>query len=240
MRRSGQSRGPGRPQLALVDAPDQTTNRCQFNTREETPIKHCRVGALLAAVAATVCALPPALIVPSQRAAAQTNPTLNNVIPESAALTLHAKITAIDPSTRTVTLTGQLGNAVTVVAGPVVQLDMLRVGDRVNSKCYRSVAFVVNPPAGGSGVPVSDDEIAQMTTQPAQAPGGVGVRLPRVSGTVVDIDLADHSVDLVNPSGGSIYTVDVTDPARIAMLGTLKLGDTITVVISQAMAFRSN
>jgi len=30
--------------------------------------------------------------------------------------------------------------------------------------------------------------------------------------------------------------VDVTDPARITMLGTLKLGDTITAVISQAVA----
>ena len=71
--------------------------------------------------------------------------------------------------------------------------------------------------------------------QPAQAPGGGGVRLTRVSGTVVGIDIAAHSVDLVNPAGGDIYTVDVTEPPRIAMLGTLNPGDTITAVISQAM-----
>ena len=169
-------------------------------------------------------------------AAAQANPTLTSVIPESAAVTVHAKITAIDPGARAVTLVGASGNAVTVTAGPLVRLDLLKVGDRVNAKYYRSVGFVVNPAAGGNGVPVSDDQIAQITAQPAQAPGGLGVRLTKVSGTVVGINLAAHSVDLVNPSGGGIYTIDVTDPARIAMLGTLKLGDTITAVISQAVA----
>jgi hypothetical protein len=186
----------------------------------------------VAAAIILTCALP-AL---SDRAAAQANPTLSNVVPESAAVTVHAKITAIDPSTRAVTLVGASGNAITVAAGPLVRLDLLKVGDRVNAKYYRSVGFVVNPPAGGNGVPVSNDQIQQLTAQPAQAPGGVGVRLTEVSGTVVGLDLAAHSIDLVNPSGGAIYTVDVTDPARIALLGTLKLGDTITAVISQALA----
>jgi Cu/Ag efflux protein CusF len=177
------------------------------------------------------CALP---ALPPD-AAAQTNPTLTNVIPESAAVTLHATITAIDTGTRAVTLAGASGTAVTVTAGPLVRLDLLKVGDRVNAKYYRSIGFVVNPPAAGNGVTVSDNEIAQITAQQAQAPGGVGVRLTRVSGTVVGIDLAAHSVDLVNPSGGAIYTVDVTDPARVALLSTLKLGDTVTAVISQAV-----
>jgi hypothetical protein len=62
------------------------------------------------------------------------------------------------------------------------------------------------------------------------------VRLTKISGTVVGIDAAAHRVDIVNPAGGGIYTVDVTDPSRAAMLGSLKVGDTITAVISQALA----
>jgi len=192
-----------------------------------------RISARTVAAAIVMACAVPAL---PHDAAAQANPTLTSVIPESAAVTVHAKITAIDPGARAVTLVGASGNAVTVTAGPLVRLDLLKVGDRVNAKYYRSVGFVVNPAAGGNGVPVSDDQIAQITAQPAQAPGGLGVRLTKVSGTVVGINLAAHSVDLVNPSGGGIYTIDVTDPARIAMLGTLKLGDTITAVISQAVA----
>jgi len=169
-------------------------------------------------------------------AAAQPISTLQNVIPESEAVTLQAKISAIDPGTRAITLVGSTGNALTVTAGPAVRLELLKTGQTVNAKYYRSVGFLVNAPQGGSEVPASNDQIAQIIAQSAQAPGGVGIRLTQVSGTVVGIDLSSHSINVVNPSGGLIYTIDVTDPARIAMLGSLKVEDTITAVVSQVLA----
>ena len=170
------------------------------------------------------------------RAAAQ-NPVLSNVVPESEALTIHAKITAMNPATRAVTLAGASGNQVTVTAGPDVRLEMLKVGDTVNAKYYRSVAFMVTPPATGSSTtPTSNDQITQVLARPVQAPGGLGVRTTQVQGAVVGIDLAANSVDVVNPSGGGVYTLHVTDPARIPMLASLKVGDTITAVVSQVVA----
>ena len=170
-------------------------------------------------------------------AAAQGSSTPQNVVPESESAVIHAKITAIDPSTRAVTLRGRSGHMVTLTAGPAVRLEMLKVGDTVNARYYRSVSFLVRPPSGGSGLPApSDDQISQVVAQNAQAPGGIGVRLTKISGTVVGIDMAAHSLDLVDPSGGGVYTIDVTDPARIAMLSELKVGDRITAVISQALA----
>lgn len=186
--------------------------------------------------AALVAASPGLLLALPRQAMAQNNPTVSNIVPESEATTIQAKITAINTKTRAVTLAGAEGSRVTVTAGPAVRLEKLKVGDRVNAQYYRSVAFLVKPPAGGGGTPVSDDQITQVIAQPAQAPGGVGVRLTRVSGTVVGIDMAAHRVDLVNPSGGGVYSIDVTDPSRIAMLGSLKVGDTITAVVSQALA----
>jgi hypothetical protein len=185
------------------------------------------------AIAAAVFVQPPGLM---HEARAQPNPAISNVVPASEAVTLQAKITAIDPNTRAVTLTGASGHQVTVTAGSAVRLDMLNVGDKVNAQYFRSVGFMVAPPRGGAGTPVSEDEMTQMIAQPVQAPGGVGIRLTKVSGTVVGIDLASHSIDVVNPSGGGVYTIDVTDPSRIAMLGSLKVGDTITAVVSQALA----
>jgi hypothetical protein len=175
-------------------------------------------------------------IVLSGSAVAQANPKASNVVPESESATIQAKITAINPQTRAVTLVAASGQSVTATAGPIVRLDLLKVGDSVNAKYYRSVAFLVKPPQGGSGTPISDDELKQVTAQPAHAPGGVVLRLTKVSGTVVGIDMAAHSVDVVSPSGGGIYTLDVTDPARISMLGSLKVGDTVTAVISEALA----
>jgi hypothetical protein len=169
-------------------------------------------------------------------ATAQTHPGLSNVVPESEAVTIQAKITAIDPATRAVTLVGAAGNPVTVTAGPVVRLDMLKVGDTVNVKYYRSVGFFVDRPRGGNGVPVSNDQMAQVIAQPAKVPGGFAVRLTQVSGTVVGINRAANSVDVVNPSGGGVYTIDVTNPTRIAMLHSLKVGDTVTAAVSETLA----
>jgi hypothetical protein len=183
----------------------------------------------LALGAAFMLALPPP-------GAAQTNPVITNAIPESEALSIHAKISALNPQTRAVTLAGASGHQVSLTAGPNVRLEMLKVGDQVNAKYYRSVAFMVAPPQGGNSAPVSNDQTTQLTAQPVQAPGGVGVQLTQRSGTVVGIDLASNSVDMVNPSGGGVYTMHVTDPARAAMLGSLQVGDTVTAVVSQALA----
>ena len=187
---------------------------------------------LVAATLSTGGAVVVPAMVSSLASAQSNNPVLSNVIPQSAAVTLHAKIRAINPEAREVTLAGRSGTSVTVQAGPAVRLDMLRVGDTVNAQYYRSVAFMLSAP----GVPAPEDQMEQAIAQSAQAPGGVGVRETKISGLVVGVDLAAHSVDAVNPSGGGIYTIDVTDPSRQALLETLKVGDTITAVVSQALA----
>ena len=175
-------------------------------------------------------------MLPPHSAVAQDNPVITNVVPESEAVAVYAKIQSIDSATRKVVLLGRSGTSITVTAGPIVRLDLLKVGDTVNAKYYRSVAFLVSGAHGESGTPPSAEETAQMISRPAQAPGGVAVRLTRMSGLVVGIDMAAHRVDVVDPSGGGVYTVDVTDPARIPMLARLKVGDTITAIVSETLA----
>jgi hypothetical protein len=195
-------------------------------------------GVAVATVAAAAFVHPsgPTYQAVIHQAWAEANPVISNAIPASEAVTLQAKIAAIDPGTRAVTFVGANGHQVTVTAGPAVRLEMLKVGDNVDAQYFRSVGFMVSPPRGGSGTPISEDQMTQMVAQRVEAPGGVGIRLTKVSGTVVGIDLASHSIDVVNTSGGGVYTIDVTDPSRIAMLEQLKVGDTITAVISQALA----
>lgn len=173
---------------------------------------------------------------PMQSGITSSGTPMQNVVPQSEEVSLQAKITHIDTSTRAVTLKGAKGDKVTVTAGPNVRLDMLKVGQTVNAQYYRSVAFVVNPPQGGMGVPVSNDQFTQVTAQPVTAPGGVVLQVVKISGTVVGVDLSDNSISIVNPSGGQVYTIDVTNPARAAMLPSLNVGDTITAVVSQALA----
>ncbi len=183
-------------------------------------------------LAGAVCALPLAM---PHNAAAQTA-AVQNAIPQSEQVVFQAKIKKINLKTRAVTLEGANGQKVTVTAGPLVRLNLLKDGDTVNAKYYRSVAFMVNGPTGGNGTPVSNDQMAAAVAQPATAPGGVAIAVVRISGTIVSIDLSSNSIDIVNPSGGQIYTLDVTDPARQAMLPSLNVGDTITAVVSQTLA----
>lgn len=200
------------------------------------PKSSAKTGAVLM-IAGAACLVS---LTASQGAHAQTGMaprnTMTNVIPQAESVTLQAKITAIDPNTRAVTLKGASGNSVTVTAGPLVRLNLLQVGQTVNAKYYRSVAFVVNPPRGGNGVPVSQTQFSQVTMQPVQAPGGVALRMVKISGTVVGVDLSSNSISVVNPSGGQVYTIDVTDPSRVAMLPSLHVGDTINAVVSQVLA----
>jgi hypothetical protein len=78
--------------------------------------------------------------------------------------------------------------------------------------------------------------MTQAIEQRAEGPGGVAARVTEVQGLVVGIDRAANSIDVVNPSGGGVYTVEVTNPERVAMLSQVKIGDTITAVVSEALA----
>jgi hypothetical protein len=189
----------------------------------------------MATIAAIACGttIIPALLHP---AAAQQHPVLKNVIPESASMTIKANITAINPTTREVTLQGPSGTKVTVTAGPIVRLEMLKVGETVNAQYYRSVGFDVSGPKGGNGTPKSTSEMRQAIEQRAEGPGGIAARVTQVQGLVVGIDRAANSIDVANPSGGGVYTIEVTNLERIAMLPQVKIGDTITAVISEALA----
>jgi hypothetical protein len=189
-----------------------------------------RLSIPAAAVAALVL-LPFAGPAVAQGIGPQASP-LTNVIPQPEALTIHAKITAINPQTRRITLTSANGNSVRVTAGKQVDLSQLKVGDTVNAKYYRAVAFVLSTPEQ----PVPENDIVQAVAQNGTTPGGDVVRVVRISATVVGIDLPEHSIDLVNPTGGGVRTVIVTDPGRIALLPKLKIGDTITAVVGQSLA----
>jgi hypothetical protein len=189
-------------------------------------------GALAVAGVFFAALPPPVLAQGAVRGTQATNPQLSNVIPESAAVTFQAKIRSIDLATRRVTLVGGSGQLVTLTAGPNVRLEMLKSGDTVNAKYYHSVAFLLTQP----GTPVPEDQITALVAQNVQTPGGFGVLQTRISGLVVSIDMTAHSLDVVDPSGGGVYTINVVDPARQMAMSTLKVGDTITAVVSQALA----
>jgi hypothetical protein len=197
----------------------------------ETPFRTAMTAAAMAA-AAFLLPAPPARAQTAQNQGLPPQSSTLPALPEPEAVVIQATITAINPHTRTITLRGTSGTSVTMHAGDAVRIELLKVGDRVTAKYYRSIAFALGTP----GKPAPDNEVATLVAQKASGPGGAAVRVTRISAVIVGIDLQNHSVDVVDPKGGPVRTIVVKNPDRIAMLPDLKVGDTITAAVSEALA----
>ncbi|MGE0226814.1 MAG: hypothetical protein AB7S57_26345 [Acetobacteraceae bacterium] len=150
-------------------------------------------------------------------------------------ITAQATVTAVDLASRTVTLVGPQGNTLVLkVADAVANLPSVKPGAKVNVRYYTSAAYVLSPP----GAKRPDDSLtaAGVRAAPGQTPGGaVGARLV-VTGLVVGVDPAAYTIDLVNPAGGPVRSIPVVTPEGRRNLGLVKVGDTITAVMSEAVA----
>jgi hypothetical protein len=56
-----------------------------------------------------------------------------------------------------------------------------------------------------------------------------------VSGLVVGVDPTLHTVSLVDPTGGGIRSVNVVTPAGQQSMKLIKIGDTITAIVTDAV-----
>src|SRR5512137_1082705 len=104
-----------------------------------------------------------------------------------------ATIAAIDKASRTLTLKGQKGEEVKVVAGPEVKnFDQLKVGDVVNAKYLESLVLELKK---GGGLPVAKTEKAGVAAaKPGERPAAVGGRQITVVGNVMKVDAATQTV----------------------------------------------
>ena len=62
------------------------------------------------------------------------------------------------------------------------------------------------------------------------------VPMTHIEGLVVGVDPGTQTVDVVNPSGGGVYSIRASNPSRAAMIATLKVGDVVTAVITPPIA----
>jgi hypothetical protein len=152
---------------------------------------------------------------------------------ETEAITVRATVKAIDLNTRTVTLVGPQGETTMKVGEQVQNLAQVKPGDTVVARYYESVAYVVAPP--GTKLPEDALAVAAARAAPGQMPaGGVAEKIV-VTGLVVGVNPAAHTISLVDPAGGEIRTIAVKDPQYQQLLGTIKVGDTITAYVTEAL-----
>ena len=155
-------------------------------------------------------------------------------IGSSQTITARAKVQAIDLATREVTLVGPEG-VFTIHAGDAVRnLDKINVGDTVVATYYASIVLVLSAP--GTQVPDNQVNAAASRAAKGQVPAAALRTKMVVTGTVVAVDLANHTISLVDPSGGMVHIFNVTDPRRQAALRRVKVGDSLTAIGTEAFA----
>ena len=139
-------------------------------------------------------------------------------------------VTAIDKSTRTVTLKTDSGEIRSFqVSSDVQGFDKLKKGDKVDVDYIESIAIAMLPK--GSKLSTSDQAAATKTGEGAGAAG----RQMTVSAKVVSVDTANNTVTLKGPKG-NVETVEVQDPDNQAKLPSLKAGQVMQFTYTEAMA----
>ena len=146
--------------------------------------------------------------------------------------TLRARVEAVDPETRVVTLVDADGNRATFRADEaVVNLPQVKVGDTVVGQVMQSVAIEVRPAtAAEKAAPDSIAEVAA-AAEPGQKPAGLYVRQAKALFTIASIDKAKGG-GMLRDSAGRTHFVKVRDPA---VLTRVKVGETVVVTVTDSV-----
>jgi hypothetical protein len=144
-------------------------------------------------------------------------------------------VESIDKEKRTVTLTDDEGQKRTVtVAQGLKGFDTLAVGDRVSLGYSESAVLSLGKPGEASpGMQTRESRETSPTTAEGTR-GGSATRQVQATAEIVSVDLKKSQVTFKGPQG-KIRTVTVEDPAVRAKLDTVRPGDTVELVYTEAL-----
>ena len=141
-----------------------------------------------------------------------------------------ATVTAIDATTRKVTLASKDGKKTTFKAGPeVVNFPQIQVGDQVKARITEDLVVAMVKP----GTQPDNGAAALVALAPVGAkPGGLMAETVQVTAKVTAIDLKGHKATLQFPDG-STKTVAVRKDVDLTQQ---KLGEEVVVRCTEAVA----
>jgi len=163
---------------------------------------------------------------------AETKPSEPTVIIDAVDLPL-AKVTGIDPKSREITLRDSMGETTSIIAGPEVRnFAQIKVGDMLHVRMMQSLLMEVRQ----HNALVTRTEVEEGV---ALAPKGgqPGMAQGRRITTVVTIQALDLKKDFVKFTlpNGEVRTTTARTTAGKDLLQTLKVGDQVDVVFTDAV-----
>ena len=186
-------------------------------------MKHAFIRGAAAAVALLVAATPIA-------ASAQMKAGLG----QSSKVTVSATVKSVNMATRHATLVGPGGDTFIVsVSSAVHNLDKIKPGDKIKATYVRETEFVISAP--NTPLPANTQTVVAARAKKGEIPAGAVAHHIVVSGSVVAVDPAKDTIKLVDPKGGQVHVIKVTDAQRKAELSKIKVGDSITAYVTEAV-----
>jgi hypothetical protein len=148
---------------------------------------------------------------------------------------LDARITAVDPAARTVSLAFPNGATATRnVSQAVADFGARKVGDTVSVGFEDRLTFVLSAP--NVATPRSRDTTVTATAS-ATGVGSAGISANEAIGNwwVVGVNPGANTISLVNPAGGAVRTYNVETQAGREQLPRVKVGDSLTAINTQVL-----
>jgi hypothetical protein len=141
-----------------------------------------------------------------------------------------ATITAINKTTREVTLKGPQGREVTLVAGPEVKnFAQMKVGNQVTAEYVEALTLELKK-GGGKSVGVTEQGGA-MGAKPGERPAGVVGRQVKIVADVIGVDPATQTLTLRGPK--QTVELKVRDPEQFKLVAK---GDQVEATYTEALA----
>ena len=142
-----------------------------------------------------------------------------------------ARITAVDPAARTVSLAFTNGaTAVRQVSPSVANFAQAKVGDMVSLAFEDRLTFVLS----GPNTKTPGDRDTNVAVAAGTGTGVAGAAAGQAVATwwVTAVNPTAGTISLVNPAGGEIRTYNVSTPEGRAQLPRVKPGDSVTAINS--------
>lgn len=170
------------------------------------------------------------LIVPGLTVATEQD-SIGGAIVVSDAVSAKVTIVDINKKDRELTLRNEDGAEMVMIAGEEVRnFDQIKKGDIVEVEFVRAAATALEK--------LSDTNIVSETTDVVRAPAGAkpGVAATHTNSivaTVLEIDTGKRLLTVQGPRGG---VVTLTVPVEMTLFDSLKKGDNISAVLTEAIA----
>ena len=141
-----------------------------------------------------------------------------------------AAVTAVDKTTRTITLKAADGESFDVYAGNEVRnFEQIKAGDQVVVQYVRALTMELKK---RSGPATRTDKVDAVRANPGEKPGGAVGRQVTFTADVVDVNPAKKTISLKGPKG-NVVVLDVKNQEHFKVV---KKGDSVEAVYTEAVA----